>query len=351
MANTTMLAPEQRPAPQSLKDVIDVIPESCYRRSTLRGLSQAARDTVAYLAVLTALVFVDAWWLVLPLWALAGLVVSGLFVLGHDAAHESLFDNKRLNAVMGRLLFLPSLHLYGAWKLGHNHIHHRHTARQGMDFVWHPVTPDEWAEMGRLARLRHRLEWSVLGAGVYYLTHIWWAKMVRLSPPRRWQGELRTDRIVTGTSLVVAFAISGLLGGLYSGDVLGALWMFTKLVIGPFLAFCWFIGWTVYVHHIHERLPWARRGEWTKVHAQVQSTAVFRMPKVLDLFLHRIFVHVPHHVDTRIPNYHLSTAAAAIGEAYPDQMLDERWRVRDYVRTTRECKLFDFETGTWQRYP
>ena len=103
-----------------------------------------------------------------------------------------------------------------------------------------------------------RFEWSAVGPGLYYLTHIWWSKMIRLSPPKRWVSELRTDRIVMSIWVVVAGFGAATLGGIFSGDVLGALWMITKLIAGPFLAFCWFIGWTVYVHHIHERLHWAR---------------------------------------------------------------------------------------------
>ena len=147
--------------PGSLIEVIDAIPESCYTQPISRGLGLVARDLAIYLVAIVALYFAHAWWLVGLLWLLTGFSIAGLFVLGHDAAHGALFANRRLNGVVGRMLMLPSLHLFDAWKLGHNHIHHRHTTKQGMDFVWHPVTPADFAEMSTTKRLVHRLECGI----------------------------------------------------------------------------------------------------------------------------------------------------------------------------------------------
>lgn len=339
------------PRPASLIEVIEHIPPRCYERSNARAFGLAARDLVLYAAMLWLLATTETWWIAVLLWIPAGFVVSGLFVLGHDAAHDSLFASRRLNAIFSRLLFFPSLHLTGAWKLGHNHIHHRHTARQQMDFVWHPTTPEEWATLTRAKRARHRLDWSLLGPGLYYLTQIWWQKMVRLSPPERFAKEIRFDRRVMTGWLIASVGASALLGGIASGDVLGAAWMAVKLIGGPFFVFSWCIGWVVYVHHINVKMPWATRRSWNKVDAQLKATAVFRIPKVLDLIWHKIFVHVPHHVDVRIPCYRLDEAQRAIEASYPGLVLDEKLTVRSYVSTVRNCKLFDFEELRWQRYP
>ncbi len=105
----------------------------------------------------------------MPLWLLAGISVAGLFVIGHDAAHDALFDSKRLNGVIARLSMLPSLHAVEVWVFGHNRVHHGHTLKQGLDFVWHPLTVEQYEQLGRLAKLRHKLEWGPFGAGAYYL--------------------------------------------------------------------------------------------------------------------------------------------------------------------------------------
>jgi omega-6 fatty acid desaturase (delta-12 desaturase) len=77
---------------------------------------------------------------------------------------------------------------------------------------------------------------------------------------------------------------------------------------------------------------------------------VLRAPKVIDLFFHQIMIHVPHHVDVRIPMYNLEMAAAAIEEAFPGSVHDEPLRFSDFVRNTRQCKLYDFDEGRWLTY-
>ena len=340
------------PTEITLRDVISAIPASCKERSTPRGLFMVARDVTIYLGAVVGLYFAESWFLVVPLWLLAGLAVSGMFVLGHDAAHGTLVDDNRLNSFLGHALFLPSLHIFEAWVLGHNRIHHGHTVRETMDFVWHPSTPQDYAAMGRLKRLRHRVEWSFMGAGVYYLRVVWWQMMIRFgNPPAKWADKIRRDRNIMYSATFVMAMLVGLLGGLGSGDIGGAAWMIFKLLVVPFLLFTWTIGWTVYVHHIEPDIRWHTRQKWSKVAGQLDGTTVLRMNPVIDyLFFHSIFVHTPHHVDMRIPCYHLVEAAEAIEVAFPGRVIDRRMRVRDYLATTRRCKLQDFETGEWLPY-
>lgn len=338
-------------SPDTLLEVIEVIPDSCLERPVSRGMTLVVRDLIFYVAVMAALFFATQWWLVIPLWALAGLIVAALFVLGHDAAHGSLFESRRMNKLVGRVLFIPSQHILESWVLGHNRIHHRHTARRTMDFVWHPVTPDEYAAMSTPHRLRHRVEWSMWGAGFYYLREVWWNKMIRLSdPPAKWVDSIKRDRRILAWSTLALVALVATLGWLWTDSFVGAAWMVVKLLVVPFLIFNWWIGFTVYVHHISADLPWPERKEWTKVGGQLDGTRVLRAPWGMNLFFHWIFVHVPHHVDPRIPCYHLEEAADAIDEAFPGRLIDSKLSVREYVRTTKACKLYDFDSGQWLTY-
>ena len=136
----------------SLLPVIRVIPEAAYDNPTWKGLAYFARDLVIYGAVVAALVVTDNPLLVVGLWVLASLAVAGLFIIGHDAAHEALFKRRRLNSIVGHLAMLPSWHVYEAWVLGHNRVHHGHTVREGMDFVWHPITPQQYSAMSTFGR-------------------------------------------------------------------------------------------------------------------------------------------------------------------------------------------------------
>jgi len=39
---------------------------------------------------------------------------------------------------------LPSLHAVEVRFFGHNRVHHGHTVKQGLDFVWHPLIVEQY---------------------------------------------------------------------------------------------------------------------------------------------------------------------------------------------------------------
>lgn len=336
--------------PTTLLPVIKAIPKEHYENPTGKGLLYFGRDLLFYGLVLAGLASTDRWWLLVPLWVLSGLVVSALFIIGHDAAHESLFKSRRLNSFVGHVAMLPSWHVYEGWVLGHNRIHHGHTVRQGMDFVWHPLTPEQFAELSRWQRLRHRVEWSWVGGGLYYLRDVWWNKMIAFDPPAKWRDAIRRDRGIVAAFVLVAGLAFGWLGWAEYGSVAGALWMVVKLLVVPFLAFNWVIGTVVHLHHVDPDIRWYKRREWNKFRGQMEGTTVLYAPAWLDVFLHHIFVHVPHHVDMRIPFHQLPAASDAIIQAFPGVVEERKLRFRDFVHNTRRCKLYDFEAGQWMTY-
>ncbi len=334
----------------SLKPVLDALPDTVYDNPTWRGLAYFARDLTFYLAAMVALVTITNVVLDLLLVVLASWFIAALFIVGHDAAHGSLFKSPRLGRIVGVLSFLPSLHVYEGWVLGHNRIHHAFTVREGYDFVWHPLTPDQYFALSRPQRLLHRLEWSWAGTGLYYLHRVWWTKMMVARFPARWARAIHRDRaLVIG---VVVLATSALVGiDLSRGASLGAAsWLVTRVIVLPFVGFSWIIGWAVHVHHVAPDIRWWRRADWTKFKAQMEGTTVLRAPKGANFFLHWIMVHVPHHVDMRVPMYHLEEAAAAIEAAFPGTVIDKKLSWRDFVSNTRACKLYDFDAGHWLTY-
>jgi omega-6 fatty acid desaturase (delta-12 desaturase) len=333
----------------SLHPVLAVIPEAAYERPTWKGLAYLGRDLAVYALAVGLLIAFANPLVVVPVWILASLAISGLFVIGHDAAHGALFESKRLNGIVGRVAMLPSLHVFEGWVLGHNRVHHRFTACQGFDFVWHPTTPAEFAELPRWKQLRHRIEWTWAGAGAYYVREIWWNKMLVGKPPKRFAAPIRRDRILVVAFALVATAGLAALGWAQTGTVAGAAWMVTRVLVVPFLGFSFVIGSLVHVHHIAPDIRWWPRKQWTKFAGQVEATTILATPAWLDLFFHSIMVHVPHHVDQRIPMYNLELAAEAICEHFPEAR-GGPLRFRDFVANTRACKLYDFETGTWHRY-
>jgi omega-6 fatty acid desaturase (delta-12 desaturase) len=351
---TTVPAEEETqvttPGAGSLKPVIDALPKSIYENPSWRGLSYFARDAAMYLGLLAALVFVTNVFEVLLLEMLMALVVSGLFIIGHDSAHGALFGPKKLNQRVGRIAMLPSLHVFEGWVMGHNRVHHTFTVRQGVDFVWHPTTPEEYAAMGFWRRSIHRLEWSWAGAGVYYIHQIWWKKMMVGKPPVRWAKTINRDRRIVWSFIGGMLVLFSTIGALRGVSVPGIIWLDVRVLVLPFIAFAFTIGAAVHVHHISPDIRWWKKADWNKFRAQMEGTTVLRVPKGINFFLHWIMVHVPHHVDVRIPMYKLEEAAEAIELAFPGTVIDKKLRLRDYVGQTRKCKLYDFDEGVWMTY-
>ncbi len=162
--------------------------------------------------------------------------------------------------------------------------------------------------------------------------------------------KVRRDRLVVwgfALSIVLLFTGIGLLRGL---SVWGTVWLDVCTVLLPFLAFSYVIGSFVHVHHVGPEIRWWPRAEWTKFKAQMEGTTVLRASKALNFFIHWIMVHVPHHVDMRVPMYHLEEATEAIERAFPGTIIDRELRFRDFMANAKACKLYDFELGRWVRY-
>lgn len=106
-----------------------------------------AFDWLLLAAALAGVLLVPPLWLKLLCGAAAGFVIGRLFIVGHDACHQSLTPHRRLNQWLGRIALLPSLTPYSLWEVGHNVVHHGYTNLKGFDFVWAPYTREEFAAL------------------------------------------------------------------------------------------------------------------------------------------------------------------------------------------------------------
>jgi hypothetical protein len=48
--------------------------------------------------------------------------------------------------------------------------------------------------------------------------------------------------------------------------------------------------------------------------------------------------------------YNLEAAASAIEAAFPGTVRDGKLRFRDFVTSSHQCKLYDFDEGKWLTY-
>jgi omega-6 fatty acid desaturase (delta-12 desaturase) len=146
------------------------------QRSTLRAFVLLLVDTGLFVGLIAGTVAFESVWLKLLCGLAAGFVIGRLFIIGHDACHQSLTPHREMNKWIGRYAFLYSLTPYSLWDTGHNVVHHGYTNLKGVDFVWTPLTAEEFSALGPVDRLLQRLYRSGWAPGLYYLIEIWWKR-------------------------------------------------------------------------------------------------------------------------------------------------------------------------------
>jgi len=91
-------------------------------------------------------------WYLLPLaWIFAGTAATGLFVVGHDCAHQSFSKSTVLNEIVGTICMMPLVFPYNAWDLTHSY-HHTHANNLDKDHLWRPFTKEQVSKMSELMK-------------------------------------------------------------------------------------------------------------------------------------------------------------------------------------------------------
>jgi len=333
------------PSRQEIRDAL----ANSFRRNEARAWSTAVFDVGCF--GLAAFIAASPGHPALRLLAAGAEAVfmARLFILGHDACHGSAFGGPRARAIAGRIFFLPTLTPYSTWQIGHNSVHHGYSNLKGRDSVWAPYTPAEFGALPLARRVAEFIYRSAAGQGLYYLVALWWKEL--FFP--RWRHKSRVS-YTTDSWMAAAFGAS-MIGTVYSlgarvagGSMAEGLWAVAWAWVLPFALWNQLMGLVIYVQHTHPETRWFRdRASWGFVAAQMDSTVQAGLPLGLHHVLHGILEHTAHHVDVSIPFYGLHRAQARLEAAFGDRIVRQRWSWRAFFRTTRVCKLYDFDREEW----
>jgi omega-6 fatty acid desaturase (delta-12 desaturase) len=259
------------------------------------------------------------------------------YILFHDCAHGSLLSGRRANAWVGSVLGLMVFTPFARWRYEHV-VHHATAGDLDRRFVGDVATStvaeyQAWAWPKRLGYRLFRNPAVMLGLGPIYA--------MLLEP--RWacpSAAPRIKRSVWATNLSLVVVIGGLCW------LIG--WRAFVAVEAPFV---WLAGgagiWLFYVQHQFDHTYWQRAPAWNYTDAALRGSSYLQLPKVLQFFTGSIGLHHVHHLNPKIPSYHLQNAhdAASIFCEVPSLTL------RDGLRATR-LKLWDENTArlvTWQQ--
>lgn len=318
-----------------LKHIIKSLPKECFQKN-----SRKAWTTVIISLSMAALGYyflaISPWFLLPIAWIFTGTALTGFFVIGHDCAHRSFSNSRRVNDVVGHFFMMFLIYPFHSWRIKHNH-HHKHTNKLDEDNAWHPIRPEVFEGWDKNRQSAYELFirkrfWWVGSIGHWAVVHF---------DARKFQPKDRAN-VKLSVAVVVAFAAI----------------VFPTLIITTgvwgFIKF-WFIPWMVYhfwmstftiVHHTTADVPFKTADKWNEAMAQLFGTIHCDYPRWVEILCHDINVHVPHHISTAIPSYNLRMAYDSIKKNWGEYLHEEckfSWDLMKQI--TNECQLYKTDIG------
>ena len=307
--------------------------------------------TLLYFGTFLLLVVTQSIWLKCGCGVLCSFAAGQLFVIGHDACHNSFTPSARLNRFFGTLSLALSFHVYSLWEFGHNKIHHPFTNLRTKDFVWRPLSLEEYRSLSLPRRALQRIyrARSSIGFPLYYLLEILLPRMVFPS-----RGIFRRRFVVWDVAVFYAVwtvLFTVLVFGEYmaQGNISLSAMVINLMAgfVGPLIYVCWAIGFVVYFNHTHPSIPWHESPRtWNYWEAQQHCTLHLTFSSLTRFLLpSEVMNHVVHHLDTRIPVRHLGKAQEAFNRLHKVKTVV--WTPALHADILSRCKLYDYAASQW----
>jgi len=317
-------------------------------KSLSRALLIVATDATLFLILLALTVYLSNFFVRLLASIALGIVITRLFIIGHDCCHGAFFASPRLNKFVGRIVFLPSLTTYSLWEIGHNVLHHSFPNLKGRDYIW---TPKSKAEYDAMSPGRQRAERfyraSSIGLAAYYLVELWWNKLIF---PNKFHVGARRKAHLWDSMLVSAFALAWVAFVVSAAEirVTSVLAAICFSLIIPFGVWIYLMGFATYVHHTHPHVAWFDKKEaWHRALPQIRNTVHVTFPLPFSAVLHNIMEHNAHHSDINVPLYELPAAQGVLEAQLGESVVVQPFSYPAFHHCLSACKLYDFANYQW----
>lgn len=269
-----------------------------YQASSIaRSTWQIINTLLPYIGLWVAMYYCLAvsWWLVIPLAILAAGFLIRLFIIFHDCGHGAFFKSKTANNTLGFILGIITSTPYYHWRWEHG-IHHASSGnldKRGTGDIW-TMTVEEYLSASRWQKFIYRVSRNpiilfLIAPGILFL---FWQRLPNKRAPKR------EKRSVYYTNIGLLLFFGGLIYIFGWKDFL-IIQAIISVVAGAAGV------WLFYVQHQYEGVYWARNENWTALDAALKGSSFYKLPKILQWFSGNIGFHHIHHLNSRIPNYHL----------------------------------------------
>jgi len=277
-------------------------------------------------------------WYLLPIaWIFTGTALTGLFVVGHDCAHQSFNKSSVVNEIVGTICMMPLVFPYNVWDMTHTH-HHTHANNLDKDHLWRPFTKEQVGKMNKVVKWVNYYMYGPLffQSSIFHQAYHFVVPFV--TSKRRVE--------------VIRSIIFAIIGGYLSVNMAIKLGSFFKFWLVPFMVFQFWLSTETYFHH---RLPpnptnnkvvgWKKDEDWTKLYGGLYATVHVDYPAWAEYLTLDINWHLPHHVSSKIPWYRLRKCTYALLKAYGDKLHTAEMNWKLWKETTTTTHVYDKVQG------
>ncbi|MCA9267174.1 MAG: fatty acid desaturase [Planctomycetales bacterium] len=271
-----------------------------YNHADVRKSVWQIVNTFVPFVALSCLMYVSlswSYWLSLLLAPLTAGFLVRIFIIQHDCGHNSFFRSRRANTALGVFCSVLTVTPYHLWRRCHalHHTTNGNLSHRGIGDIL-TLTVDEYLELSRWGRLRYRLYRNPIvmfffGASYMFIIR----QRFAYGTPHSWRRErwgVYATNVGIGLVLLAAWWTIGL-------GTFFMLWL-PVAMLGAAAG-----TWLFFVQHQFEQAYWQPEHEWDFTRAALEGSSYYRLPRVLQWFTGNIGFHHIHHLNSRIPNYHL----------------------------------------------
>ncbi|MBZ0264310.1 fatty acid desaturase [bacterium] len=267
--------------------------------SLKKAFFQLADSLLPYLALWALMIlsvsFGFPYWVTLSLALFATVFQIRLFIIFHDCCHQSFFASQKANRILGHFLGILTFTPYDGWAEEHL-THHASVAdldRRGTGDIW-TMTVKEYKAATPWRRFLYRMvrhPFNLFAIGPIWVFFIFHRIFQKGMSHRE-----KISVVINNLGILAIFAAISLTLG----------WKAYLMIQLPLIYLSGALGiWLFYVQHQFDPTHWYPHAEWDYLTAALHSSSYYKLPKVLQWITGNIGLHHVHHVNARIPNYHL----------------------------------------------
>lgn len=362
------------PPTATLKEIHDAVPSSLLERNGWKALAYIARDVTFTIILLVFASRISPWsegnfggfiqpgWahrlvaasLWLAYWFFQGFVWAGIFCLGHDAGHGTLFNHKFLNNTFGFLLHSWLLIPYFSWRASH-HAHHKATSSIERDENYVPYTRSEFnlplageATQRDYAEIFEETPIYTLGRMLVMQTFGWWIYLMKNTmgnkkyPPGTNHFSPFSPLFKPSQRYVIVLSNIGLVTQTCLLAYLGRTFFLWSYLVPYLLTNHWIVMFT-FLHHSDPTLPHYRKNSWTFLRGAAATVDRPLLGWVGRFFMHNIsHDHIAHHFFIQAPFYNAPEITKAIKSVLKDDYnYDSTPSFYALYRSFTECQFIE----------